>query len=819
MTKYRYYLYTSLATALSSASLPAQAQSTAPGDVSSEPDEIVVTARRGAEQLQDVPASISVLTERDIEQAGVDDAASITSLTSGVTIVTGTAEVGDTQVNIRGINGARDAESNVALVVDGVLKTNTAQLNQIQGRLTQVEVLKGPQGAYYGRNAAAGAIVMTTQQPTPVLSVSGKASYGENETYAGQAVVSGPLGDNLGAVVYGDYRKTDGFFRNNGPIVAAQGATVDRFEGFNLGGRLMFENGPLTLDLKSRYGELRGGALIYDVAFALPGFAAAFGNPDFQADVNEQDFNFQNNVVSRNQQDTFEVSLRGVLEGDAVTVSGFVLYSDVSQQFVADATTAAFNRFAGQPSCLATTAQLFNAGYQPPSPQFAGPTPASSLYDPFGPTTCDGIQFTVRDQKDISAELRIASTGDEVFDWSFGGYYLNIDRRAGTAITEDRGLSLPTQLFNPPGTDSPTSQLFDDQFDTNVYAVFGSVDYELSDQLDLSAALRFDREERTVSSNVPNVLDPATGQFINPSLAFGPIADQSAVFQQLQPKISIAYKPTPDLTLFANWGIGFKAGGFNQQGSGQVIDNNYNIPLNSNLSISDQFRKERSSAFEGGFKAQLFDDVVNLNGAVYYTQVTDMQFFEFFAGPFGVLRVVSNIDRVDILGFEADVNVKPITGIDLFASVNVTDSEIKRNESRPDTVGNTSPYTADYTLNFGVQATQPVSNSIDAVLRTDYRITGPTWFSTVQDQQVRTLFDLFFPGLGTADYSRTQRDAFGILNLRAGLRGENWSATLFADNLFNKNFLAEVIPAPEFGGSFVSPGARRTIGVEVGFDF
>ena len=819
MKKSSYFLYASLSASAICASLPAHAQSTETNDGVTTTDSIVVTARRGSELLQDVPASVSVLTAQEIDRAGVDDAASITSLTSGVTIVTGTAEVGDTQINIRGINGARDAESNVALVVDGVLKTNTAQLNQIQGRLTQVEVLKGPQGAYYGRNAAAGAIVLTTQEPTSSFSASGKVGVGENDTYTGQAVVSGPLGDNLGAVVFGDYRKTDGFFRNNGPIEEARGATVDRFEGFNVGGRLMFDNGPLTLDLKSRYGELDGGALIYDVAFALPGFAGAFGNPDFQADVNEQDFNFQNNIVSRNQQETFEVSLRGVLEGDAVTASGFVLYSDVSQQFVADATTAAFNRFAGQPSCQMTTADLFAAGYQPPSPQFAGPTPAASLYDPFGPTTCDGIQFTIRDQQDISAELRIASSGDERFDWSLGVYYLNIDRRAGTAIAEDRGLGVPTQLFEPPGSVAPTSQLFDDQFDTNVYAAFGSVDYEITDQLDASVALRFDREERSVSSNVPDVTDPATGQLINPSLAFGPIADQSAVFEQLQPKISLAYKPTPDFTLFANWGIGFKAGGFNQQGSGEVIDSNYNVPLGSNLNISDQFRKEKSSAFEGGFKAKLFDDVLSLNGAVYYTEVTDMQFFEFFAGPFGILRVVSNIDRVDILGFEADAKVSPIAGIDLFGSVNITDSEIKRNASRPDTVGNKSPYTADYTINLGMQATQPFKGTVDAIFRADYRITGPTWFSTVQDQEIRTLFDLFFPGLGTADFSRTERDAYGVFNARVGLQGEHWSATLYADNLFNENYLAEVIPAPEFGGSFVSPGARRTIGVEVGFEF
>lgn len=782
-------------------------------------DEIIVTARRGSEALQDVPASVTVLTARDIERAGVTDASAITSLTAGVTIVTGTAEVGDTQINIRGINGARDAESNVALVVDGVLKTNTAQLNQIQGRLTQVEVLKGPQGAYYGRNAAAGAIVMTTQAPTPELSFSGVGSFGENNAVTGQAVISGPLAGNLGFVLFGDYRKTDGFFRNDGPIEAARGAQVDASNGYNVGGRIVLEEGPLTLDLKSRYGLINGGALVYDVGFALPGFGAVFGNPDFAADINQQDFRFQNNIVSDNRQRTFETSLRGVYDGEAVSVSGFVLYNDVSQAFVADATTAAFGRFAGQASCQATTLALFNAGYQPPSPQFAGPTPAASLYDPFGPTTCDGIQFTVRDQQDISAELRVASNGDNRFDWSLGAYYLHIKRRAGTAISEDRGLGVPTQLFNPPGSISPTSQLFDDDFRTNVYAVFGSADFEMTDKLKLSAAARFDREDRTVSNLVPNVSDPATGQLINPGLAFGPIADQSATFQQLQPKISLSYEPVPELTLFANWGVGFKAGGFNQQGSGQVIDSNFNVPLGATLSITDQYRKERSSAFEAGFKTSLLDGKLRVNGALYHTKVTDMQFFEFFAGPFGILRVVSNIDRVDITGGEIDANFRPVEGFEVFGSVNVTDSSIKQNRSRPDTIGNKSPYTADYTINLGSQITRPFSDKVDFIFRADYRITGPTWFSTVQDQQVRTLFDLFFPGLGTADYSRTQRKAFAIMDLRAGLQAENWSITAFADNLFDRANIAEVIPAPEFGGAFLSPGARRTLGVQVGLEF
>jgi iron complex outermembrane receptor protein len=119
-------------------------QSAAEGSSTPADGEITVTARRQNERLIDVPASVSVLSAETLANTGAKVAAEFVQLTPGVTIVTGNVEAADTQINIRGMNGARDAESYVALVVDGILKTNTSSLNQDQGALTQVEVLKGP---------------------------------------------------------------------------------------------------------------------------------------------------------------------------------------------------------------------------------------------------------------------------------------------------------------------------------------------------------------------------------------------------------------------------------------------------------------------------------------------------------------------------------------------------------------------------------------------------------------------------------------------------------------------------------------------------
>ena len=124
------------------------------GSGSSAIEEILVTARRREESLRDVPGTVTALTEATLESAGVQRAADFIALVPGVTIVDA-AEVGDTQVNIRGINGARDAENSFAYILDGILYTNPAAFNREYTDLKQIEVFKGPQGAIYGRNAAA----------------------------------------------------------------------------------------------------------------------------------------------------------------------------------------------------------------------------------------------------------------------------------------------------------------------------------------------------------------------------------------------------------------------------------------------------------------------------------------------------------------------------------------------------------------------------------------------------------------------------------------------------------------------------------------
>lgn len=810
----------------------AQSQPTASRDA-----DIIVTARRQNERLQDVPASVAVLTSETLQRTGAVKAEDFVKLTPGVTIVTGTAEAGDTQINIRGINGARDAESSVALVVDGILKTNTAQLNQPQGTLSQVEMLKGPQGAIYGRNAAAGAIVMQTLKPTDSLTGAVKASYAQYNTMEASAHIAGPLSEGLGFVLSGYGYKSDGFYRN----VLTNKKTVDDKENWAVDGRLVYDRGTGTqLDLKARYAEFSGASLPFNASFHLPNFAAV--NPDFYEDVNKHPFNFYNNIRATNDQSSFDISLKLDQElGNSMKLVAWALYSNVKQDLVADGTSADFGRFLGAANpqangvvtaCQASTLAL--TGYEVNSPGFIGTVPTPFIFDPangstfgpYSPSTCDGTQYQVRNQKDFSAEIRLIGDAGDI-NWQLGAYYLGIKRTVAVSLGGDTGQGVIKQLYNGPTSINPTTLLLADEFDTDVYAGFGAIEYNPSEKFSAGVAVRYDIEDRKSSSLVPTATDPFTGGPINPGQAFGPLADKQARFEQFEPKITLSYRPNSDLNLYANWGIGFKSGGFNNQGSAQLIQNSFVNFFNADVTISDQYDKERSSAFEVGLKGKALGGTITFDLAGYYTRVRDMQFFEFFVGEFGLLRVVSNIDRVDLKGVELSATIKPVTGVKLFGSFNYTDSEIKKNSSRPYTVGNKSPYTADYTLNAGIELEQPLNNNLNAFVRADYRLTGPTWFHTVQDQSIPTIFSGLLPisalalpaAVGDGRYDVAKRNAFGIFNLRGGIQSDNFGLSVFANNLFNKKYLNEVITAVEFGGSFITPGSKRMVGLEGSYKF
>ena len=183
-----------LGSALAVSAAAATAQSAAGPSIATEAgsDEIIVTATRRAESLQNVPASITAFTSQTIQSAGIVRPADFIGLTPNVNLVQ-TQNAGTTFVIIRGITQARNSEPSVAVVVDGVQQVNAAQFNQELVDIAQIEVLKGPQGGLYGRNAIGGAIIITSKAPTDELSGKFTAGIDNGFGYFARASLSGPV--------------------------------------------------------------------------------------------------------------------------------------------------------------------------------------------------------------------------------------------------------------------------------------------------------------------------------------------------------------------------------------------------------------------------------------------------------------------------------------------------------------------------------------------------------------------------------------------------------------------------------------------------
>ena len=814
---------------------------------------VVTTARQREEALQDVPASITAITADTLEAAAVQRAGDFIRLSPGVSLVQA-AEVADAQVNIRGINGARDAENSFALIIDGVLQTNPAAFNREYSDLKQIEVVKGPQGAIYGRNAAAGAIIITTTKPSDVFSGSAKVGLGQDSMTTGSVVLSGPISDTAGWKIAADYRKTDGFYKNR----FLNNSSVDDYDGFNINARFVFEpTDSATLDVKARYGEVEAAAISFNPVFLVPGFVGS-GLPNaqlFNEDVNKHNFEFVNNIDPFNNQESFDISAKWDQATSFGKLTAWALYSDVKNDFGSDGTSASYGFFWNEPNCVASSAQLFNSGFKMPAPQIQfGPPPAAAIWGPYTASRCDGTQYQVRNQKDYSFELRLQSDGDQRLRWLAGVYALNIDREVGVNTGIDSNVGVVRSLFVPRGQPNATEQLVWDNFTSDVYAGFANLSYDISDSIEGSLALRYDNEKRKVKNLVPvaartayfdynpfdgaftgnSPLNPALVPALNPNLRpDGTIPDRSESFSEFQPKVSLTWKASDDLTAYANWGVGFKSGGFNNTGSATTVDlfiNCYtgrgltnvaaNCPGNRpgagtlrTVIVRDNYDKETSQATEIGFKGKMADGRLSYEAALFSTKVDDMQFFEFLVGDFGLLRVVNNIDEVQIQGVELGMDFRVTDEFKFVAGYSRVASEIKKNTSRPTSVGNEAPYTADYTATIGAEFDVPVGDVWGLQASAYLNIVGPTWFHVIQSQNNETV--KFFTG----NFTNSERDKFQTLDARLAFVSDTWTLALVGKNITDTKFLQEVIPAPEFGGAFVHPGSERHLSLELGYKF
>jgi iron complex outermembrane receptor protein len=756
------------AVALSLPALPAWAQTPATAGATAptvEVPDIVVTARKRDESFQSVPITVNVFTAQEIKSAGIESPRDFISMVPNMTLVE-TQNVGNSFITIRGISQARNSEPSVAVLVDGVLETNPYQFDQELFDIRQIEVLKGPQGALYGRDAIGGAIIIQTAEPADHFEASTRVGVGNGSSSKAQLALSGPL-DDEGTLRYRasfNYYNTDGFLQN-----AYLDRPADPYSDYSGRLRLVWKpSDAFSADLRFSY-DLTETSAYY---FVIPRDPESNPFSSFSAppDANDTTTPIQNNNIGTDDRRIVDTALKLDFNLSYGTLTSITDYNHTKEIDTGDA-------YDFRPE---TTSVEYALG--------VGSVPAS-LGGPF-----DESQSQFIDVETYSQELRFTSPKVGGFSWIFGGYFVHTNRFVSTGNLVDRGLGVPAVFHNPiytPGnscivggapvpdclTNTNATFLADTQ-NNNAYAVFGDATYELTSKLEGDVALRYDDDMRENTTNTPTVYLPTATAFTGEK--------RNADFSALQPKFTLRYKASDNLTFYGDWSRGFRSGGFNQTGVGAVAA----AQKPAVLGVNDIFQAEVADTYEFGFKSQLLDNRrLTLDGDVYHTHSRNGYFFVYIAAD--STQNLGNLSAT-YKGAELSLTARPTDYLDLYVGAGLTDSRITA-MADPTVLGNQAPLVSRNTVNAGVQYHHPVGNGLTGTVRLDYQEIGRTYWDP---------------------YNVTSRDPIGLVDLRLGLQGDQWTATLWSKNLTNTIYNAEFSP-----GGFLWRALPRRYGADLDYRF
>jgi iron complex outermembrane receptor protein len=724
---------------------------------SDELEEIVVTARKRDETLLNVPVAVDAFTEQTIQSAGIDSPRDFVAMVPNMTLVE-TQNVGNAFITIRGISQARNSEPSVAVLVDGVLETNPYEFNQELTDIKDIEVLKGPQGALYGRDAIGGAIIIRTADPSDHFEATTRLGIGNGMSEKAQVAVSGPV-DDAGTLRYRaslNFYNTDGYLENT-----FLDRKADPYRDYTGRLRLLWTpSDQWTADL--RFLRDRVDTTAYYYVIPRSDEANVFSTFSTPPNANDVTSPIQTQNLGTDYRDVTDVALKLDFNPGYGTFTSTSDYNFTKEIDTGDAydfrnikDSIFYNYFA---------------------PLYYGPLLATDGGS-FGESQS---QFTY--EKTVSQEFRFTSNKIGNFSWIAGLYYVHTQRFISTDNIVDRGDGVPAVYWtplvdptNPIATNTNLTFLADSQ-NNNAWAEFADATYEFNPQWELDAAIRYDRDQRQNTTDTPTrfLIDPAnsyTGE------------QREVTFDAAQPKGTLRYKPTDDLTFYGGWSRGFRSGGFNQTGVGAAA------AAAGQLGVHDLFQAEIADTWEVGAKSLWFDKRVSANVALYYTNSTNGYFFFYSAST-----STQNLGNLNALykGGELELTGRVTNWLDLYANYGYNDGSITAMQD-PKVIGNKPPLLTQDTVNAGLQAHEPVADGLNGVLRLDYNMIGRTWWDP---------------------YDVTSRNPVNLIDLRAGVEGDRWTATAWSKNLTNKIYNAEFSP-----GGFLWRAPPRRYGVDFTYKF
>jgi iron complex outermembrane receptor protein len=786
-------------------------------------NEIIVTGLKRDQRLLEAPVAVSVFSAELIEQAGIQRPTDFLQLTPNVSFNQSINRT-DFFVTIRGQTSVRNAEPSVRIIVDGVPLSQPSEFVQELVDIEQIEILRGPQGAFYGRNASAGVIIIKSKDLQDDWSGEVRAGYGNFNSMNASATFGGAIVPGILKV-----RATLAANDTDGPFTNINtGEKSQRYREYIGRFRAVYTPTPdLTVDFRVNLQNATGGTYPYLPQIAAGGAAGAGtrvgGKLITAIDTNNVDIPIVTDVRSQLNQDIFSTALKVDYDFGGVTLTSVTSWTKITQ---------------------------VSGGANFP---YGNPADATTSFGGFSAIFGDQTQNNHDEFRQLDQEIRLSSDNDGALRWQVGAELLWTEWRryrnvalngripAGQALLAGTpGLSAsgfngfssgvrtligggsvvpdPRVIYGP---DSPyaTRIFFEDDKGGYNIAPFANVQFDITENLELGLAGRYDIERRYITSQGSDAISPFTGRSFNQCVRILNVTlDQCTegfdrTFRQFSPKVNLTYKIDSFGSVYGSWGKGFKTGGYNNIGVRELIvgsrittlrasDPNLSAEQARTLAESqiftrDTFDKEVATTYELGMKGELFDRRLSFSAAVFRTDLQNVQQYRF--DPPTAAAVIDSADAARINGFEFDFQARLTDTFSVFGGYGYIDAKLTEFRPNPALVGNRLPNVARSNSVLGAQLNQPLNDKIELNARAEWNRSGSMWFD-IQN---------------TANSVRNPVD---LVNVRLGVGTDQLEVSLWARNLLDKQYATEaVVLTPTL--NVLAQAFTRQVGIEARYRF
>jgi len=711
-------------------------------------EEIIVTAQRREQNLQDVPIAITAFTAETIEKNMFSDVAEYLIRTPNTSFVSNGAR-SRRQISIRGVSNFLGfvGSGTTGFYIDDFSVAGST-INPPIMDIERIEILRGPQATYFGRNALGGGISITSKKPTNDFHGSVRADIGRYSTYDIEGIVNVPLmDDTLAMRLNVKTIDSDGYIKNINPT----GGGNDTDYKYGKSSLRWTPNDTLTVDAMFQYvdedvGMREGvpsgvfspfGLFLFGVGHSFPdrdgdgvGDPAIDGVGFYPENRTRTNFNhpqsvgtsFRNGVVriDYERNDLLFTSITGYINSD------FFLNGDID----------------------GGSGDYFN-------------------------------EFRNIERRSVSTEFRVQNTSDGAWHWSLGALYAEDDGDTiNNTIVGDEGL---------PAFGLPPGFLIDSEiadFDTDYWAVFGQVDYDVNDKLTLSVGGRYSEERKQDNT------EGFSGALVT-------ILSVDGKFTDFSPRFALTYKATDALTYYGTISKGFKSGGV------QIAP----------VKEKETFEPETLWNYEVGLKADLLDERLRLNVAVFYMDWEDLQvsFQENLRdedGNFILFGGTDNAESATSKGVE--LSAAALIGENLMLNVDIGYLDAKFDNfvalidgSNRTLDGETIPNSPEWTISADTEYGFQYSANWEGYARLEWIYRGAI------NPNTRSLIFSGYPW---------DVPSYNFFNLRIGAEKENFRLVAYVENLFDEKYYTNAYQKAFAGGMFIEPG-YQTYGLRMTYEF